>query len=112
MKIDISGPMRGYLDNNHAAFNNAADTLMEIGHEIFNPAELDNTDLSINQKMLACLTFILSEADIVVVLHGWRSSSGAKAEVLAAQSVGIPVVELQRFLIDPECAEISITWQP
>jgi hypothetical protein len=112
MKIDLSGPMRGYPDNNHHEFNIAEENLQGYGYEVFNPAKIDKTDMNIRQKMSACLKYILEEADAVVLLPGWRESFGARAEVLAAQSVGIPVYELSGFLIDTDRTEIKFTWEP
>jgi hypothetical protein len=96
MKVYLAGPMRGYPSLNHGAFREGADRLRRAGHEVFNPAEQGGGD--IRQLLGADLAWITGTADIVVVLPGWQTSLGAKAETATADAIGIPVAELDAFL--------------
>jgi hypothetical protein len=123
MRVYLAGPMRGYPEYNHPAFNSAAEQLREGGHEVYSPAEQDiragfnpATDKAdsvyVRIVMAKSLRWICRSAEAIVLLPGWQDSRGSLAEVLVAQANDIPVRELQGFLIDSNCAAIAVTWTP
>lgn len=113
MKIYLAGPMRGYKDFNFPAFMKAAAELRAQGHEVFNPAENDikKNGHDINKSetgsieeaeakgfdrrdaIMDDLTYIIREAEGIVMLPGWEKSKGANAEYWTAQFLGLKVME-------------------
>ena len=102
MTIYISGPMTGHPDNNMYAFQMAQTTLKEHGYNVINPHEIAET---VNIRFLEMgkvaeyedylkedIIQMLTHADTVLILPGWRLSKGAKLEVANAIGCGIPVV--------------------
>ena len=124
MKIYLAGPMRGYADFNHPAFHRAAALLRADGHHVFSPAEHDvangydftgtdgserdlaNAGFDFRKTLGDDLAWICGEADAVVVMPGWRESSGARAEVTVALTLRIPVWELASALLYGQHAPI------
>jgi len=102
VKLYLAGPMRGYPDNNAAAFHAAAFVLRDMGHTVWSPAEhdkalADDADaLDIRRTFVRDLTALL-ECDAVVLLDGWPGSHGACLERHAADVCGVPVYALQDF---------------
>lgn len=110
VKAYLAGPMRGIKEFNFPHFLAVGrDLTEEWGFEVFNPAQHDidrgfdfsgydgTEDLSeigfdLRQSLGDDLEFVAREADVVVVLHGWEKSKGARAEVSTALALGIPVV--------------------
>lgn len=111
MRVYLAGPMRGLPDFNFPAFDNATATLRNDGYEVFNPAERDRVEdgfdatgmdgtenlsdygFDLRVALGADLEWITTHADAVVVLPGWRESSGALAEVATARALGLDVFE-------------------
>lgn len=103
MKLYLAGGMRGYAFLNFPLFHAAAKRLREQGHEVFNPAEKDESEglkpvhISDRHKPLAYfMTHDLPEvckADAVAVLPEWHKSQGARLEVYVARECGIPVLD-------------------
>lgn len=107
MRLYVAGPMRNYPLFNFPAFYHAAAVLRGKGHEVYNPAEVDLADWeSIEAVMLAyerdplgvarlCLgrdmAWICAHADGIVLLPGWRGSTGANAELALARAIGLKV---------------------
>lgn len=110
MKIYLAGPMRGIPHFNYPAFHKEAAHLRSLGHEVFSPAESDieqfGSDISNPEgceEKAAELGFsrravlkkdtawICDHADAIVLLDGWRNSSGAKAEKALAEALGLRV---------------------
>jgi hypothetical protein len=112
MRIYLAGPMRNYPEFNQPAFRDGAARLRESGHEVFCPADADNSQgfdwaghsgdldvaeadgFSLREALAADLSWICLHAEAVAVLPGWEESLGATAEVDAAHAIGIPVYEL------------------
>lgn len=111
----VAGPMRAIPQFNFPAFDVATETLRELGHSVFSPAERDrevgfdpsgmdgNEDLAehgfdLRDALGADLRFICEHADAVIVLPGWKTSSGALAEVATARALGLPVHRLHEFV--------------
>ena len=91
-RIYISGPMTGLPDLNFPAFNAAAAGLRSVGHEVVNPAELNQKpDASWHDCMRTDLKALL-DCDTLALLPGWEGSSGAHLEIHLAHRVGISIV--------------------
>jgi len=112
MNIYLAGPMRGYDLYNFTSFFAAAIALRREGHTVHNPAELDMSKgfnpaepldseanakvFNINDALREDFLIILREdTNAVVLLPGWRESSGACAEVVVAKFSGTKVYELK-----------------
>ena len=112
MKIYLAGPMRGIPEFNFPAFNAAASSLRNDGHEVFNPAERDiarhgGVDISkgnvngdesfavqqhgfnLREALGDDLAFICKSADAIALLPGWESSKGVAAELATARALGL-----------------------
>ena len=101
MTIYISGPMTGHPDKNLESFKQAQTVLESKGYNVLNPHKIADT---VNIRFFEMgkiaeyedylkedLIQLLSHADCVLVLPGWRSSKGAKLEVAVALACGIKV---------------------
>jgi len=91
---------------NFPAFEEAADTLREIGYEVISPAEMDKAEgiepsetgdgLSDEAyaEFLARDIRVIAAADIdaIVVLPGWEASGGAKTEVAFSRALKADVL--------------------
>ena len=109
MRIYLAGPMRNFPLFNFPAFDKAAAELREQGHDVFSPADherdngfdeskpLEENSYTLRDAMLADLTYIITQAQAVVVLPDWESSRGAVAEVHTAFCIGVPVYEWVDF---------------
>ena len=119
-KIYIAGPMRGILNYNFDAFDQAAVYLATEGLVPVNPAELDRQDGSYeswelfrgdteynwdkfpgdDEDFKVCVARDIShllKCDAIYLLKGWEKSYGAKAELAAAEWLGLTV-----FYQEPE----------
>lgn len=94
--IYLSGPMTGYQDFNHGAFNQMAHKLRQEGHSVWNPAELFDGDTKHewHDFMFWCLRALLDQ-DVLLALPGWNKSVGARLEVAVAIAAGIDVLETE-----------------
>jgi nucleoside 2-deoxyribosyltransferase len=108
--VYLAGPMRGYPDNNRAAFNESAGMLRKKGYVVFNTADIDAEGGTLPEMLAKDVAWILREAEAVVLIPGWERSAGAKAEVMLAHAVGIPVFEFENFY--PNGERITRTWEP
>ena len=94
-KIYLSGPMRGYTNNNFAAFDAAKKYFTSFGAPeatVVSPADLDrdagfdgdnNDDVHIREFAKRDLAAVL-DCDVIYMLRGWEKSIGARAEHAAA----------------------------
>lgn len=117
MKLYLASAMRGIKHYAFEQFDAAANILGGMGHEVFSPAARDrevgfdpialdltgNEDLSelgfdLREAIRVDLDWICKNADAVIVLPGWGTSSGAKAEVATAHALGINVHRLHEFM--------------
>lgn len=99
MRLYLAGPMSGYPDQNCAAFDEAAQLLRRLGHEVWSPAEKDRENgfvpgrpetlslLKWDSVMREDLQQVLA-CDGVVFLDGWFRSNGARLERIVAESTG------------------------
>lgn len=114
MTLYISGPMRGYPAFNFPLFHHVQRLLEAAGHTCYNPAEHDEEiypDIEqwegfASGDTAQCPRFNLPaslawdfqsilHADGIVLLPGWKNSSGAKAERFVAECVGKAVFEIE-----------------
>jgi hypothetical protein len=92
-RIYLSGPMAGLPDHNFPAFHAHAATLRAAGHDVVNPAELDNT----GKTWEGCLRTDLREmctCDAIALMPGWEGSKGANLELHVAHRLGMEVMHL------------------
>jgi hypothetical protein len=97
MKLYLAGPMSDLPYFNYPAFKKAAEALRALGHEVINPAELDEPDQDSVSVPWADyirrdLRYLL-ECEAVAVLPGWRDSKGASLEVYVAESLGMEILD-------------------
>jgi hypothetical protein len=92
--------MTGLPSMNYLAFNEAAHTLRQRGHTVFNPAENFGGDQSrTKQEYLHASTSAISfhasnqymQLDAAVVLPGWQRSEGSLLEMHLCQVLGVPM---------------------
>jgi hypothetical protein len=98
----ISGKMRGVDLYNFPAFDEARDFLVDLGHDVVSPADLDRelgldetADelpdwFTLDDAMRRDLQAVTS-CDKVVLLEGWSRSTGAVREALTAIWCGLPL---------------------
>ncbi len=86
----IAGPMSGYPEFNRPAFEAEAKRQTDLGHVVLNPAILPD-GLSQAEYMQLCMPMVMI-AKRIVMLPGWRKSTGATAEHALAVKLGHEVV--------------------
>jgi nucleoside 2-deoxyribosyltransferase len=105
MKYYISGKIGKENPNREtiAKFKKAEDMLKASGHDVFNPANsglgphaesLAHASVhktSFYQEILLLDIQQLVRCDAVLVLPDWQQSPGAKAEIMLAAALGIPM---------------------
>lgn len=96
MIIYLSGPMSGLPEFNRPAFNQAADQLRALGHQVLNPAEAAVPEGSPWIEYMIHALRELPAADMVVMLPGWENSTGARIELLVAEKLGIDRYEMEQ----------------
>jgi len=112
MKVYLAGKMRGIQDFNFPAFYWHAEQLREMGHEVFNPAEIDEQEyghgfakskfgdladiphFNLREALLKDVTWILQHAEAIALIPGWEDSSGVRAELALARTIGLTVIHL------------------
>lgn len=114
MRVYLAGPMTNIPHFNYPAFNAAAASLREEGHEVFNPAEHDiatfgkdisnatgnaeqaTTEHGFDRRaaLKADLSWICDHAEAIALLPGWEMSSGATAELALANALDLKVMRL------------------
>lgn len=88
--VYISGPMAGYKNWNHEAFNSMESLLSNFDVIVLNPA---TTPLGMKRNQYMVIDAALVQvSDVVVMLEGWEDSKGALMEKAIAESMGKVVV--------------------
>ncbi len=105
MRVYIAGPMSGHDDLNEPAFREVAHVLWSEGREPMIPHDIAPREhdgscpttyaAAEAQHDAACylradLAWMVTHADAVYFLPGWRASCGARHERYVAQACGIP----------------------
>lgn len=91
----IAGPITGVVHLNRPAFDRMQAILIREGVIALNPLDLPS-GLSEFAYMDICLAMV-RHADAVVMLNGWESSKGARAEHALAEKLG------KAILFEPDC---------
>lgn len=94
MRVYLSGPMTGKPDLNRKAFNEAADELRKLGHEVFNPAAANLEGWPLKKILQYEANWIFDEAEAIALLPGWSMSAGASMELTIARAIGLEVIPL------------------
>lgn len=102
MKVYIAGPMTGLPEFNYPAFNAAEGRLLVAGHYVLNPVRSEGHNTTGRPQtwdwyMRHALRMV-TEADGVALLPGWSRSKGARLERQVADSLGLDVRMLDRWL--------------
>ncbi len=103
MRVYLAGPMRGYDQLNFPAFHASAAEWRKHGHEVVNPAEMDEA-LGIDphrqhfteQQLRDAMSRDLQEVcrcDTIAMLPGWEDSVGARIEHALACMLGLEVFD-------------------
>jgi len=111
LKLYIAGPMTGIPSFNFPAFDEMAERLRAMGHEVVSPAELDDdadramatasVDGAIGSVTKTWGDFLARDVklladdgiDGIVVLPGWEKSRGARLETFVANALcGLPIL--------------------
>jgi hypothetical protein len=99
--VYIAGPITGLENNNHQAFKDVQEKLLQLNVNCINPHDLfdglDTSAFTHDDFMRVCIS-ALSFCDKVVTLPGWENSKGATMEVQIARIMGKEVVYSERFL--------------
>lgn len=98
--VYLSGKMRGLPDYGRKTFNFVAKNLETLGYQVINPALLP-TGLR-NEDYMPICTAMIDACDIVVLIDGWESSQGAKAEAMYADCQGKRIATLSKFVDEIE----------
>lgn len=92
MKLYLAGPMTGYADFNKPAFHAEAKRLRDLGHEIVNPAELNEGH---DGDWLICMKRDIAElihCEGIALMPGWDKSRGATIECRLAVDLGLHIL--------------------
>ena len=101
MTIYLSGPMSGIVDANYPRFNEVARLLRAQGHTVLNPAEHEPPMPNPTHADYMAMDLPMVEAcDVVVLLEGMLSSSGASDERAHAKLHGKEIMLVEMFGID------------
>lgn len=92
MRIYISGAMTGIKDLNFPEFFKAEEYLLNLGHEVVNPARLNGGVTDWVQCMRTDITALMA-CDALFCLKGWQNSKGANIEVRLAKDLGFRIVQ-------------------
>lgn len=96
-RIYISGPMRGFPDLNHPAFDSLQRALEQEGWTVHSPAQMNRQHgHDESTKYSVAIRFdveALLDSDAIVFLPGWRQSEGARFEAEIARSLELNMYE-------------------
>jgi nucleoside 2-deoxyribosyltransferase len=102
MKVYLIGPMTGIDGNNFCAFDEAKELWEKAGHTVVSPADLFRAagfrytifpNRQEKEHFMRADASAMSLCDAVVLLPGWKSSSGSTVEVALAQYLAMPIFD-------------------
>lgn len=92
-RVYISGPISGYdVSERKEAFSSAARRFRKQGYLVVNPFELGVSDTASWSEHMRADIAALMQCDVIYMLRGWSSSTGASIERNLAEIVGIKVM--------------------
>ena len=116
MKLYLGGKMLGIPNFGFGFFDEAAEALRALGHEVFSPAEndrgagfdpaglagtadeMDSQGFSRREAIEMDTSWITRHSEGMVAIENWPDSSGARAEISLHHALSLPVWELNEFL--------------
>ena len=98
MRIYIAGPVTGVPERNGAAFDAAMRALVDAGYRVVNPLHLVPPGME-SAKAMRRLLPELCACGGVCLLEGWEMSAGACVEVAVARACGMPVGDLDYWIV-------------
>lgn len=102
MRLYVAGPMTGLPEFNYPEFNRVAAVLTERGFAVENPALNPEPPCGTWAGWLRIALTQMMRCDGVARLPDWQHSRGAMLEVYVARSLGMPVLDWDRW--QPEMA--------
>ena len=107
--VYLTGPVTGHPDYNFPAFHLAAARLRELGLTVLSPAEDDENDPLTppshaaewpHQAYLLRSLRMLLDCDVIFLLPGWDSCTGAQLERQVASACGLDIFEVGKWLLE------------
>ncbi|TYT77806.1 DUF4406 domain-containing protein [Treponema phagedenis] len=99
MKLYISGGITNVPDYK-TQFKAAERKLTKSGYKVINPADFEFTEGATYDEMMRFDLMQLLGCDGVALLGGWEKSKGANIEASTALKVGIPVYDVDYWLVN------------
>lgn len=104
--IYVAGPMSGYPSFNYETFHAVSRRLRELGHTVISPAErvpgeygpapeVGAVSPEMHRDYLREGFRKVLDSDVVVLLPGWRESTGANHEYMMASALGMDLYEIE-----------------
>ena len=95
MKVYISGPVTGTTDYTER-FARAAAFLQNHGFDVINPVAImaPLPESTTWRECMAVSLALLTQADAIYSLRGWRGSEGAVVERKVAEALGLEILDL------------------
>ena len=91
----LSGPMSGIEDHNYPMFNSVAKKLRQQNLVVYNPAENFGGRLGLPRAEYMRVDLVhLLQSQAILLLPGWRDSTGARLEWDIANELEIEAIEL------------------
>lgn len=88
----ITDPDPGQQRRNMDRFFDVASKLRQDGWTVFNPAELETAGWAWEKYLARDIIWIVRNCPKLYLLHGWKTSVGARLEVEVAQALGLGLV--------------------
>lgn len=91
----ISGPITGIVDLNRPAFEHLESILTGKGYKVVNPHKLhDPNKIETWDHYMRVDVEALLKCGFCVMLPGWQNSTGAIFEYITAETLNIPVIDI------------------